>query len=184
MLDTLITSQTRIKLLVKFFLNSPVASYLRELEHEFHESTNAIRLELNRFENAGLLVSSFRGNKKMYHANTAHPLYSDIKNLIMKHVGIDQVLDRVVRNLGGLENAFITGSFANGTDSGVIDLLLVGENINRENLVELIGKAEKMINRKIRFLIYSKQEYKNSGEQMFEHALLIWDNPKQKEEAG
>ena len=48
MLDTLISSQTRLKLLLKFFLNSSTSSYLRDLESEFGESTNAIRLELNR----------------------------------------------------------------------------------------------------------------------------------------
>ena len=50
MLDTLITSKTRIKLLLKFFLNAQTKSYLRSLEGEFGESTNAIRLELNKFE--------------------------------------------------------------------------------------------------------------------------------------
>jgi len=63
MLDTLITSKTRIKLLLKFFLNSNASSYLRNLEGEFGESTNGIRLELNKFEKAGLLQSQVSGNK-------------------------------------------------------------------------------------------------------------------------
>jgi len=75
MLDTLISSQTRLKLLLKFFLNSSTSSYLRDLESEFGESTNAIRLELNRFEQAGLLSSASIGNKKMFSANTQHPLF-------------------------------------------------------------------------------------------------------------
>ena len=74
MLDTLITSKTRIKLLLKFFLNSNASSYLRNLESEFQESTNGIRLELNKFEKAGLLQSHMSGNKKLYQANTGHPL--------------------------------------------------------------------------------------------------------------
>ena len=55
MIETLISSKTRIKLLLKFFLNSNTTSYLRSLESEFGESTNAIRVELNRLENAGML---------------------------------------------------------------------------------------------------------------------------------
>ena len=55
MLDSIITSKTRIKLLLKFFLNSETKSYLRNLEQEFGESTNGIRVELNRLEGAGLL---------------------------------------------------------------------------------------------------------------------------------
>ena len=85
MLETLITSKTRLKLLLKFFLNSNSSSYLRELESEFHESTNAIRLELNRFEEAGLLQSQTKGNKKFYHANTDHPLYPDINSILLKY---------------------------------------------------------------------------------------------------
>ena len=63
MINALITSETRIKLLRKFFLNSSTKAHLRGLESEFGESTNAIRLELNRFEEAGLLHSLRDGNK-------------------------------------------------------------------------------------------------------------------------
>src|SRR5512138_2556280 len=103
MLDTLITSKTRVKLLLKFFLNSNSRSYLRNLETEFGESTNAIRLELNRFEKAGLLISGMEQNRKVFRANTRHPLYPDINNLIRKYVGFDQIIDKVVQNIGGLE---------------------------------------------------------------------------------
>ncbi len=74
MIDTLITSQTRIKLLKKFFLNSSTRAHLRGLESEFGESSNGIRIELNRFEEAGLLHSLRDGNKKVYQANSGHPL--------------------------------------------------------------------------------------------------------------
>jgi predicted transcriptional regulator len=70
MLDSLITSKTRIKLLLKFFLNSDNKSYLRNLEQEFGESSNAIRVELNRLEEADLLRSEVSGNKKFFSANT------------------------------------------------------------------------------------------------------------------
>ena len=70
MLDSLVTSQTRIKLLKKFFLNSSTKAHLRGLETEFGESSNAIRVELNRFEGSGLLTSLWDGNKKVYQANS------------------------------------------------------------------------------------------------------------------
>ena len=73
MLETLITSKTRIKLLLKFFLNIHNQGYLRSLESEFNESTNGIRQELNRFEHAGLLLTESEGNKKLYRANTNIP---------------------------------------------------------------------------------------------------------------
>ncbi len=175
MLGTLITSETRIKLLLKFFLNSSYASYLRELEHEFRESTNAIRLELNRFEQAGLLKSYSDGNKKMFRANVTHPLFPEINSLIMKHVGLDQVLERVVKRIGGLDRAYIAGDFANGNDSDVIDLVFVGDAINVGYLVGLIEKAESAIHRKIRYLIYSRQEFSHRKAEIEKNVLLIWN---------
>ncbi|MEI6823713.1 MAG: ArsR family transcriptional regulator, partial [Bacteroidota bacterium] len=103
MIEALITSKTRIKLLLKFFLNSEKESYLRGLENDFSESTNSIRLELNKFEKAGLLNTSTKGNKKIFKANTQHPLFSDINSILNKYVGIDQIIKRIVNKLGNLE---------------------------------------------------------------------------------
>lgn len=107
MLEALITSKTRLKLLLKFFLNSDTTAYLRSLEPEFDESTNAIRQELNRFEEAGLLTADKKGNKKVYHANTGHPLFPEINSLLMKYVGIDQVIEKVVKKLGKLNAVYL-----------------------------------------------------------------------------
>ena len=94
MIESLITSQTRIKLLLKFFINANNSSYLRGLEKEFDEGSNAIRLELNRFVDAGLLQTSLEGNKKLYQANTTHPLFGDLQSIIRKFTGIDQVINQ------------------------------------------------------------------------------------------
>ncbi|MBK6963929.1 MAG: ArsR family transcriptional regulator [Bacteroidales bacterium] len=149
MLDTLITSKTRLKLLVKFFLNASTRSYLRDLEAEFGESTNGIRVELNRFEEAGMLVSHFERNKKIFAANTNHPLFNDIHNLLLKYTGIDEVVQNVLHRLGGLEQAWLVGDFARGRDGGNIELVLVGETIDQKYLIILIEKAQVLINRQI-----------------------------------
>jgi len=173
MLESLITSKTRIKLLLKFFLNSANTSYLRDLSAEFGESTNAIRLELNHLEKAGLLNSKTAGNKKIFQANRKHPLFSDINKLLLKHTGIDHVVEAVVTNLGGLHSAYVTGSFARGHDNPVIELLLVGTDIDREYLVHLVDKAENIISRSIRYNIVTREEtaalLHNNPE-----ALLLW----------
>ena len=175
MLDTLITSKTRIKLMLKFFLNSNASSYLRNLEGEFGESTNGIRLELNKFEKAGLLQSRISGNKKMYQANTAHPLFGDIHSLLLKYIGFDQIISTVIAKLGNVHKLYLVGSFARGVDSEVIDLLLVGNGINREYLARLTDKGEKLIKRKIRYLVYNKNEF---GDKINSYAndeiLLLW----------
>lgn len=177
MLDTLITSKTRIKLLLKFFLNKDAASYLRNLSNEFEESSNAIRLELNKFEKAGLLKSKTQGNKKMFQANTSHPLFSDIHNIIKKFVGLDMIIEKVIRKIGGISAAFLTGDIASGKESDIIDLVLVGEDIDKDYLNILVEKTEKLISRRIRFLIYNTEEIKRFIAQNDESkVLLLWKN--------
>lgn len=175
MLDTLVTSKTRLKLLVKFFLNASTRSYLRDLEAEFGESTNAIRVELNRFEGAGMLTSQMKGNKKIFSANVKHPLFSDIHNILMKYTGIDRVVEHVLQQLGGLKQAWLIGDFARGRDSRIIDLLLIGENINSEFLIGLIAKAEKLIDRKIRYLILKPHEASDL-EKQYPEKLILYGN--------
>ncbi len=153
MINTLITSQTRIKLLRKFFLNSSTKAHLRGLESEFGESSNSIRIELNRFEEAGLLHSFRDGNKKVYQANCRHPLFSDIHNIIMKETGIDRVIEKVVHRIGNLVCVYLTGDFARGKDSPVIDLILVGSNIDREYLTRKVVQAEELVGRKVSYII-------------------------------
>ncbi len=175
MLETLITSKTRLKLLLKFFLNSNSSSYLRELESEFHESTNAIRLELNRFEDAGLLKSQVRGNKKMYKANTRHPLYADINNILLKYIGFDKIIENVIPKLGKLNCVYVVGEFARGVDNYIIDLVFVCNEINREYLARLTAKAEKLINRKIRYLIMNNDEFNGYSDKLTaDQVLLLW----------
>ena len=158
MLSSLITSQTRIKLLRKFFLNSNTRAHLRGLESEFGESSNAIRVELNRFENAGLLNSLREGNKKIFQANNKHPLYEDIHNLILKETGIDRVIDKVIHRLGDLECVYLTGDFAQGKDSQVIELILVGKDIDREYLARKVVQAEALVKRKVTCIVLEPSE--------------------------
>lgn len=151
MLETLITSKTRIKLLLKFFSNNNKA-YLRSLAEEYGESTNAVRTELNRLSEAGLLESEPAGNTILYKANTQHPIYQDIRNLVAKYLGFDQIIETVLQRIGNLESAVVVGDYARGHDSGIIDLRLVG-HVDMDYLEQLIPKAEGLINRKIRYTV-------------------------------
>lgn len=145
---------------MKFFLNSDATAYLRSLESEFGESSNAIRLELNRFEEAGMLVSRLDGNKKIFQANTEHPLFKEVHNILLKQIGLDRVIENVIERLGEVRKVYVIGEFSKGLDSQVIDLVFIG-NIEINYLVHLIEKVETLIKRKIRYLIYSEEEFEN-----------------------
>jgi len=157
MLDSLITSKTRLKLLLKFFSNTNTQSYLRSLAEEFGESTNAVRVELNRLSEAGFLESEPEGNTIVYKANKKHPLFPEITGIVSKYLGLDSLIEQVVNKLGDLKQAWVVGDYAKGKDTGLIDLVLVGK-IDQNYLQKLVEKAESLIQRKIRTLILGEHE--------------------------
>ena len=174
MLDTLVTSKTRIKLLLKYFINPKTKAYLRELAKEFGESTNSVRLELNRLTKVNLLVSKNRGRTILYNANTEHTFFKDIQRIALKYVGIDHIADNIVQSLGDVKYAYIIGDYAKGVDSGVIDLIIIGE-IDQEILRQFIEKTEKVINRKIRSMLLTEKEFNKLNKTLdIEHAFPIW----------
>jgi len=172
MIEALISSKTRIKLLLKFFINGKTKAYLRGLQSEFGESTNSIRIELNRFEKAGMLISSQDGNKKIFQANTKHPLYNEIHNIVLKHIGIDKVIENVVHRLGDVKQVYLEGDFAKGINSNIIDLIFIGK-VDQNYLIELTGKVEEIISKKIRYIIYTDDEFSNIDYKLNE-PLLLW----------
>ena len=152
MLDKLITSKTRLRLLIKFFLNIANEGYLNGLANEFEESTNSVRKELNNLSSAGYLVKYNENNKVVYKANASHPLYKIIQKIVKKHLGIEEILETVLKKIGNVKKIMILGDYAKGIDSGHIEILIIGDNISENYLKEITPKIEKKINRKVSFL--------------------------------
>jgi predicted nucleotidyltransferase len=174
LLTGLIASKTRIKLLVRLFFNPATRAYLRELANEFDVSTNAVREELNQLKKTRLLKTEKSGRQIFYMANTEHSLFPELRSMVSKVMGIDQVLDSIVQRLGNLEKAFLIGDYAEGKDTGIIDLMIVGV-IDPYHLDDLTKKTERYIKRKIRSLVLSREEFKKLWPQLRERPhLLIW----------
>ena len=173
MLESLITSETRIRLLLKFFLNPKNRGYLRQLAKEFKESTNSIRVELNKLTEAQILDAEYKGRNRIYKANTSHPLFEDIRSIVMKSTGIDKVLSDILKRLGPVYTAFIRGDYARGIDSGLIDLVIVGDDINTRELERVRGKTENLIRRKISVLLLNREEYGNLMHMFDEESVLV-----------
>ena len=153
MLETLITSKTRLRLLIKFFISIANNGYLNSLANEFGESTNSVRKELNNLSQAGYLEKTNQNNKIIYKANVAHPLFKTIQQVVHKHLGIKQLLETVYNKIGNLKKIALLGDYAKGIDRGIIDVLIVGNNIDQKYLDEISPKIEKKINRKVNFYI-------------------------------
>ena len=175
-LKGLIGSATRVKLIMRLFLNPHARSYLRELAREFSVSTNAVREELNQLSRTDLLKVEKEGRNVFYRANTEHPLFPELRSMVQKVMGIDHVIDGIIQRLGNIEKAFLIADYAEGKDTGIIDILLVGR-INDYHLNDLTRKTEHYTKRKIRSLVMSQEEYENLKHK-FDNIpkLLIWES--------
>jgi len=148
-LSALITSKTRLKLLLKLFSHPDASGHLRGFAEEFGDSTNSVRIELGKLQQAGLIESFADGQKVIYRPNAKNPFYLELTKLVSKYLGFDQLVERMLSQLGDLQAAYVIGDYANGLDSGVIELALVGD-INQAFAVSLAKKGEQELGRKVR----------------------------------
>jgi hypothetical protein len=153
MLNELITSKTRLRLLIKFFVSQANRGYLNGLASEMGESTNAIRKELNHLHSAGYLQKSKANNKIHYQANTEHPLFDILQKVVMKHLGLEDIVSTVIEKIGSVQQIVLVGDYAQGVDSGSIEVFLVGETLNTEYVTQLEKKIEDVIERKVHFYL-------------------------------
>ena len=152
MLSSIITSKTRIRLLTKFFLNPSNVSYLRELAKEFDESTNAVRKELNNLSEAGLLETDVDQNKKTYRANTQHPLFLSIHQIVKQSLGLESLVDFILRRMGDVDKIIVVGDYAMGLDTGQIDVVIIGQDLDKNFMGQISESVEKKIERKVNII--------------------------------
>jgi len=155
-LNKLITSKTRLRLLIKFFISQANRGYLNGLASEFNESTNSIRKELNHLSEAGYLEKYKDDNKVSYKANTEHPFFEILQKVVFKHLGLEELVERVLERMGPVQKILLVGDYAQGLDSGTIDVVLVGNQLNTEYIDALEEKVEGLIDRKVNFSLASK----------------------------
>jgi predicted nucleotidyltransferase len=178
-LNAVIPSRTRVQILVKLFLNPGVRAYLRSLAKEFDVSPNAVRTELNNLRLHKVLVSQRDGRNVYFRANTTHPLFPELSSMVRKITGVDELMKSVVDRLGNLEAAYLVGDYARGADTGIIDVVLVGE-VDKIQLEEFVTKTEAYIERKIRSLVLSKEEFSRLRDSKgFRPMLKLWERGKQ-----
>ncbi|NQD70224.1 ArsR family transcriptional regulator [Sphingobacterium shayense] len=149
MLDALITSKTRLKLLIKFFVSASNTGYLRGIAEEFDESTNSIRKELNQLTEAGFLERKQDQKKVVYRANIAHPLFSPVQKLIHSFLGIDKVVEQVLERAGDVDQVILVGPYARGLESSKVDIVVQGEDLDKEYLMQLAEKTSNLINKEV-----------------------------------
>lgn len=158
MLSELFTSKTRVRLLLKLFLNPKISCYLRELAQEFSLSPTALKDELDSLSSAGYLTRSCKGRSVYFSANESHPFFPELHSIVRKSLGIDRLLEDVLNSLGQVDSVYILDDYAQGKDTGIVDVLIVG-SVRKDPLDNLVSIAEKKLKRKIRLLAVSSAEF-------------------------
>ena len=156
MLGSLITSKTRLKMLIKFFVNAANNGYLNGLANEFNESTNSIRKELNNLSGAGYLLRSKKNNKIIYNANTSHPMFAILQKIVRQHLGLEDIIETIIERIGDIDEIILIGDYAEGIDSGNIEIVINGSQVNNNYLDSIRPKIEKKISRNISFHVNQK----------------------------
>ena len=156
LLNTLITSKTRLRLLIKFFISQANKGYLNGLATEMGESTNSIRKELNHLYDAGYLKKVKKDNKIEYKVNSKHPLYETLRNVVLKHLGLEDIVEAVLEKMGNISQILLVGDYAEGKDTGNIEIFLIGKDLDMNYINQLEPKIEKIIDRKVSFYLSSK----------------------------
>lgn len=170
LLGPLITSKTRLKLLLRFFVNQDLSGYLQGLSKELDENSNSVRVELNRLEEAGILQTQLEGRRKLYRVNKSHPLTSDLTSMIRKVTGIEDLVDRIVNRIGeDLHQVWISGRLAMGLESEELEVLLVGEGFDGAYIAELMGKVGEKLKKKISYSTSPELSSFQKG-----NSLLVW----------
>ena len=139
-----------------------------------NESTNSIRIELNKLSKAGFLLSHEQGKTIQYQANEKHPLFPEVSSLVRKYLGLDKVVENIVNQIGEIKYAFIVGDYADGKDTGTINLVIVGA-VDADKLKYWVHKTEAIISRKVQTDILSDEGFdvwKSDGK--INSAIVLW----------
>jgi predicted transcriptional regulator with HTH domain len=156
MLKSLFSSSIRADVL-SLLLNSPDEQfYIREIAKLLRKNPSGIKRELDNLEKMGIVTSEKIVNLKYFQANKESPLFSELKNLITKSLGLPGALKAVLR-ASGTKAAFLYGPYAEGDDVSTVDLFVIGAS---SSLTKELKDLAKRFDQKIDFTIMDEDEYK------------------------
>jgi predicted transcriptional regulator len=160
MLEKIFSSKTRVDLLRLFFTHPESRYYVRQIARELGRDISGIKRELDNLEKAGLLVSEKVGNLRYYTVNKGAAIYSEIKSIVAKTVGVQGAIIEALARLGSLRQSWLytTNSHAPGEGAGPIHLLIVG-GVDLTELNEAITRLEGHLGREINYTVFDEGEF-------------------------
>jgi len=162
------------------FLNSRNRYYLREVASLTEQPVRAAQRELARLEAGGLVEMAVEGNRKYYQANPSSQVFPELRSLLMKTVGLGQILrQHLAANGESIDVAFLFGSYARGSDTATsdLDLMVIGQ-IDGRTLSRILAPAREKLAREINAVTMSSEEVRTKFSASNHFLMEVFENPK------
>lgn len=166
MLEALFRSRVLVKILGFFAKNPEAEAYLREISREVDEPASAVRRELDRLTELGLLQARMQGNHKYFRIKEGLPILADLKGLFLKTDGAVDFLRTSLHGFEGIQLAFVYGEFAEKQEVIIpeINIAIIGFT-NKDKLEKTIKGMGSKLGRRINYIHYEPDEFRKMLEE-------------------
>ena len=178
--DALFT-KTQQRVLRVLFGKPERSFYASELIRDAGTGSGAAQRELARLEESGLIVARRIGNQKHYQANAVSPLFSELRNIVLKTVGLAEPLrDALKPVVSGIRAAFVYGSVAKATDqaSSDIDLMVVSDSLTYSEVFGVLDEVSRTLRRQVNPTVYSAAEFSKRAKNENAFVTRVLEGPK------
>jgi predicted nucleotidyltransferase len=178
--DALFT-RTQQRVLRVLFGQPDRSFYATELIRDAGTGSGAAQRELARLEDSGLIVARRIGNQKHYQANAASPLYSELRNIVLKTVGLAEPLRDALKPMASdIRAAFVYGSVAKAADQAGsdIDLMVVSDSLGYGDVFGALDKVSRTLGRNVNPTVYSAAEFSKRAKDENAFITRVLEGPK------
>ena len=161
-LSATLFGKTRRAVLALLYSHVEESFYIRQIARTAGVGLGAVQRELKKLSEAGIIRRTVRGRQVYYQANPECPVYAELKSLVVKTVGVGDVLRAALVPLADRINvAFLFGSMVGGGErsSSDADVMVVGD-ITFAEVVSVLGRAQETVRREINPLVYPPEEFR------------------------
>ena len=174
-------TKTQQRVLRVLFGQPERSFYASELIREAGTGSGAAQRELARLERSGIIVARRVGNQRHYQANAGSPLFSELRNIVLKTVGLAEPLRDGLKPLSSaIRAAFVYGSVAKATDQAAsdVDLMIISDSLTYGDVFGALERVTRSVARKINPTVYTSAEFSERARTENAFVTRVLEQPK------
>ncbi|MGC1418279.1 MAG: nucleotidyltransferase domain-containing protein [Candidatus Acidiferrum sp.] len=172
-------SKARRNLLAYYFTNPAARLHLRDLAERLKVDPSNLSKELGRLEREGLFQAEVSGRQKYFQLNRDYPLFKEVRSIVAKTIGAVPLIAESLKKIDGIDEAYLYGSFARGTQDAAsdIDVLVIGAP-RADALAEAVRRLEQQLGREINYTVLTAKEFRSRLARKDAFLVNIWHNKR------